>query len=344
MLAEFRVRDPAAVDRWRWPLDNRVMEPRNPYPTVDVIVELDAGIVLIERRHEPIGWALPGGFVDYGEPVEDGARREVMEETGLDVELVALLGVYSHPDRDPRQHNLSVVYVGRAVGEPVAADDAARVGVFSLQELPPLVFDHEQILADYRRFVGTGLTPPPAGPDRPLTAPERATLLAVAHRSLAGAVAGRGLSATPTTGRLSVRGACFVTLKTAAGDLRGCMGMLDAQQPLAAAVARMTRASALEDPRFGPVSAEEAPSLQISLSVLGTSRRATADEVIVGVHGLVIERGPHRGVLLPQVAVENGWDAPTFLANTCLKAGLPQDAWKAPDTELSVFDAQVFGG
>lgn len=138
------------------------MTPRNPYPTVDVIVEVDGGIVLIERDNEPRGWALPGGFVDYGERVEDGARREVQEETGLSVQLTALLGVYSAPDRDPRQHNLSVTYVGRAEGTPRGADDAARAEVFSLDALPePLCFDHAQILADYRRYKETGELPPP---------------------------------------------------------------------------------------------------------------------------------------------------------------------------------------
>ncbi|HJK94783.1 MAG TPA: NUDIX hydrolase [Polyangiaceae bacterium LLY-WYZ-15_(1-7)] len=136
--------------------------PRNPYPTVDVIVEVEGGIVLIERSHEPVGWALPGGFVDYGETVETGARREVMEETGLEVRLEALLGVYSDPARDPRQHNLSVVYVGQASGAPKGGDDAARAEVFSLDALPePLCFDHAQILADYRRFRETGERPPP---------------------------------------------------------------------------------------------------------------------------------------------------------------------------------------
>ncbi len=138
------------------------MAPRNPYPTVDVVVEVDGGIVLIERNNEPRGWALPGGFVDYGEAVEDGARREVMEETGLEVELTALLGVYSAPDRDPRQHNLSVTYVGRAEGHPKGADDAARAEVFALDALPePLCFDHDRILADYRRFKETGEPPKP---------------------------------------------------------------------------------------------------------------------------------------------------------------------------------------
>lgn len=136
--------------------------PRNPYPTVDVIIELDAGIVLIERANEPKGWALPGGFVDYGEAPEDAARREAKEETGLDVELLALLGVYGAPDRDPRQHNLSVTYVARAAGEPEGGDDAARARVFTLDALPaPLCFDHARILDDYRRFRDTGERPPP---------------------------------------------------------------------------------------------------------------------------------------------------------------------------------------
>lgn len=138
------------------------MPPRNPYPTVDVVVETASGIVLIERANEPIGWALPGGFIDYGEDPASAARREVKEETGLDVELTELLFVYGAPDRDPRQHNLSVVYIGRASGEPAGADDAARAEVFSLDALPgPLCFDHARIIADYREFRATGLRPAP---------------------------------------------------------------------------------------------------------------------------------------------------------------------------------------
>jgi len=140
--------------------------PRNPYPTVDVVVEVhhgeSKGIVLIERKNEPVGWALPGGFIDYGERVEDAARREVQEETGLEVKLHALLGVYSDPARDPRQHNLSVVYVGSATGQPTGGDDAARAEVFDIDDLPgPLCFDHAKILADYRRYRNTGQPPDP---------------------------------------------------------------------------------------------------------------------------------------------------------------------------------------
>lgn len=140
---------------------------RNPYPTVDVVIETPNGIVLVERANEPRGWALPGGFIDYGESPEDAARREAAEETGLEVELTALLHVYGAPDRDPRKHTLSVTYVGRAAGEPIAGDDAAQAAVFPLDALPaPLCFDHEQILEDYRRYVETGKHPRPSGAPR----------------------------------------------------------------------------------------------------------------------------------------------------------------------------------
>ena len=135
--------------------------PRNPFPTVDVIIEVEGGIVLIERANPPHGWAIPGGFIDYGELCEDAARREAAEETGLDVTLRHLLGVYSRPDRDPRFHTMSVTYVGTATGRPVAADDAARAEVFSLDDLPELAFDHAEILADYRRLKATGETQTP---------------------------------------------------------------------------------------------------------------------------------------------------------------------------------------
>jgi ADP-ribose pyrophosphatase YjhB (NUDIX family) len=131
---------------------------RNPFPTVDVVIELDAGddppaVVLIQRRNPPRGWALPGGFVDYGETVEEAARREMAEETGLAVELLGVLGVYSDPARDPRQHNLSVVFVGRARGRPQAGDDARDLALFSPDRLPAtLCFDHALILEHYRAW------------------------------------------------------------------------------------------------------------------------------------------------------------------------------------------------
>ncbi len=123
---------------------------RNPVPTVDIIIEMAGGIVLIERKNPPHGWALPGGFVDYGESVERCAVREALEETGLVVRLTALLYVYSRPDRDPRHHTLSTVFVGCAKGDPVAGDDARSADVFTADALPaPLAFDHAQIVADY---------------------------------------------------------------------------------------------------------------------------------------------------------------------------------------------------
>ena len=123
---------------------------RNPFPTVDIIIELDEGIVLIKRKNPPYGWALPGGFVDYGESLEATAVREAKEETSLEVTLVAQFGAYSDPDRDPRMHTITVVFIARAQGEPKAADDASEVGVFDQHDLPEnLAFDHDRILRDY---------------------------------------------------------------------------------------------------------------------------------------------------------------------------------------------------
>ena len=118
---------------------------------VDVIIEMEAGtIVLIGRRYPPLGWALPGGFVEYGETLEQAAVREALEETSLEVELVRQLHTYSDPARDPRQHTISTAFVGRGRGTPRARDDARDIALFRRQDLPhPLAFDHERILADY---------------------------------------------------------------------------------------------------------------------------------------------------------------------------------------------------
>lgn len=138
--------------------------PRPVCPPVaaDVIAEIGDKIVLIERKNFPFGWALPGGFVEFGETVEQAAIREAREEISLDVELLALLGIYSRPDRDPRGQTITAVYVARADGIPRAADDAGNVALFDPRNLPkPLAFDHAEILADYVRFLETGEFPAP---------------------------------------------------------------------------------------------------------------------------------------------------------------------------------------
>ena len=123
---------------------------RNPFPTVDIIISVEDKIVLIERLNPPHGWALPGGFVDYGESLEKAAIREAREETGLAIENVLQFHVYSDPNRDPRQHNISIVFTANASGEPLAGDDAKNVQLFDVDNLPaPLCFDHANILQDY---------------------------------------------------------------------------------------------------------------------------------------------------------------------------------------------------
>jgi 8-oxo-dGTP diphosphatase len=137
---------------------------RNPVPTVDIIIEMidrpHRPIVLIERLNPPHGWALPGGFVDYGESVETAAQREAQEETGLQVKLIEQFQVYSDPQRDPRQHTLSIVFLATATGEAQAGDDAKHLQIFDLWQLPaPLCFDHDRILREYREYRDYGLRP-----------------------------------------------------------------------------------------------------------------------------------------------------------------------------------------
>jgi 8-oxo-dGTP diphosphatase len=139
-------------------LGYKMFEPKTPYLAVDGVVRLwegerFKGIVLVERRYEPLGYALPGGFVEVGETVEKAVLREVKEETGLDAQIVKLLGVYSEPNRDPRFHVVSVVFVLDAYGEPKGGDDAKKAVVFPLEDLPfdKIVFDHAKILKDFLR-------------------------------------------------------------------------------------------------------------------------------------------------------------------------------------------------
>ncbi|HUY28103.1 MAG TPA: NUDIX hydrolase [Candidatus Binataceae bacterium] len=136
--------------------------PQCPPIAADVIAEIGDRIVLIERRNFPFGWAIPGGFVDFGETVEQAAVREAREEISLEVELRALLGVYSRPERDPRGQTITVVYVARATGTPRADDDAKNAALCDPRNPPtPLAFDHAEILADYVRFLERGEFPAP---------------------------------------------------------------------------------------------------------------------------------------------------------------------------------------
>ena len=133
---------------------------KTPFVTVDIIISYQGGIVLIERKNEPHGWALPGGFVDIGESIEQAAVREAKEETSLDVLLTEQFYAYSDPKRDPRFHTVSMVFIGTGEGELKGADDARTARVFTQQNLPDTIaFDHHRIIDDYFRYVTTGKRP-----------------------------------------------------------------------------------------------------------------------------------------------------------------------------------------
>lgn len=128
---------------------------KSPALTVDVIISYKGGVILIRRRNPPFGWALPGGFVDYGERVEDAARREMREETSLELENLRLFGVYSDPKRDPRGHTVSIVFTAKGKGEASSGDDAKELGIFNNDNLPEdIAFDHKEILRDYFKKEG----------------------------------------------------------------------------------------------------------------------------------------------------------------------------------------------
>ena len=170
---------------------------------------------------------------------------------------------------------------------------------------------------------------------------ERELLLRLAHRSIELALEGRSVDATSPTSHLAEARGAFITLHLQ-GKLRGCIGYVLPTQSLYATVAETARAAALDDPRFPPVTPAEAPQLKIEISVLSPLQPIRPEEVIVGQHGLVVTQGNRRGLLLPQVPVEWNWDRETFLAQTCLKAGLPPDAWQH-GAQLQAFTAEVFG-
>ncbi len=134
--------------------------PKTPHFTADVIIRYKGGIVLIERKNEPPGWAIPGGFVEIGESAEEAAVREAMEETSLEVVLSEQFHVYSKPGRDPRFHTATLVFIGTGTGELKGSDDAKTAEVFSPDNLPEqIAFDHRKIIEDYVRYVATGIKP-----------------------------------------------------------------------------------------------------------------------------------------------------------------------------------------
>lgn len=126
------------------------LTPRNPLITVDALIEIDGGIILIRRKNPPYGWAIPGGFVDYGETLEEAVVREAKEETCLDIQIIRQFHTYSDPGRDPRHHTVTTMFIAKATGIPSAADDAQDIGVFTRDTLPEdMAFDHRQVVEDY---------------------------------------------------------------------------------------------------------------------------------------------------------------------------------------------------
>lgn len=312
----------------------------------DVVIELAPDtVVLVQRRNPPLGWAIPGGFIEVGETAEQAAAREAFEETGLDVELVELFHVYSDPQRDPRQHTLSVVFIGRADGDPVGGDDVAEARAFSEFDLPwEIAFDHRRILADYFHYRRSGERPLPRFRRRErFSKAERAFLLELARETILATVEDRPVAQqAPPPGALHEPAGAFVSLHRR-GELRGCIGTFARDRPLYAVVRDMAAAAAFEDPRFPPLEASEVASLELEISILSELRRTTVESVVPGFHGLSIVLGGRKGVFLPQVATEAGWDRETLLEQICLKAGLPANAWREPSAEISVFTAEVFG-
>jgi AmmeMemoRadiSam system protein A len=167
-------------------------------------------------------------------------------------------------------------------------------------------------------------------------------LLAVARRAMEARVRGERDPALQCGGALDARCGAFVSIHRH-HELRGCLGRLEADWAVARVVAHLGRAVADSDPRFAPVTPHELAALTIEISALTPEREVrSVGDVEVGRHGLIVERGRHRGLLLPQVATERGWDVETFLAHTCLKAGLPADAWQH-DARILIFEAEIFG-
>jgi AmmeMemoRadiSam system protein A len=175
-----------------------------------------------------------------------------------------------------------------------------------------------------------------------LTAEEKQQLLTIARESIAFAIRGKDYHlSVPPRGALAQPSGAFVTIRLH-GELRGCIGFIESNEPLARVVAGVAVKAAFEDPRFPSLTPSEFNDISIEVSVLSPLRRVRDyAEIQVGVHGLVIDNGYRRGLLLPQVATEYGWDRDEFLENVARKAGLPRNAWKDPGTQLHMFSAEI---
>jgi AmmeMemoRadiSam system protein A len=180
--------------------------------------------------------------------------------------------------------------------------------------------------------------------DRELNTREKQILLAIARQAIIhGLQTGQEYIEPREEKALNQRNGCFVSIKQN-GQLRGCIGNFQSELPLFKEVAQMAQASASKDPRFYPLKEDDLDNFTLEISVLSPLRKIeTIDEIEVGKHGIYIEKSFYRGVLLPQVATEHHWDRQTFLKQTCIKAGLPTNAWEADDADIYVFSAQVFG-
>jgi len=182
-----------------------------------------------------------------------------------------------------------------------------------------------------------------AGVDLGLTGDEKKTLHRIARSTIEAAVAGKPLpDIVPDTETLKEKRGAFVSLHRQ-GNLRGCIGYIVAEKPLCQTIKEMALAAAFQDPRFNPLTKDELQDLDIEISVLTPLQQISdINEIEVGRHGLMLLRGHHSGLLLPQVATEYGWDKETFLEHTCMKAGLPTDAWQDKDSKIFIFSADIF--
>lgn len=174
-----------------------------------------------------------------------------------------------------------------------------------------------------------------------LSPAERDYLRELARLSMASRFNTNVVLPKPVSEKLGQPFGAFVTLKKH-GQLRGCIGNIVGDRPIRETIIRMAQAAAFNDPRFPPVGSEELADLGVEISILSPLEPCSPEDVVPGRHGLLVRRGPHSGLLLPQVASEHGWDRETFLAQTCRKAGLPADAWRQTGTEIHCFEAVVF--